>query len=373
MAISKKTFSGGSSLRERLRARIVRDGPISFHDWMQIALYDQREGYYCRSDRLRWGRAGDYRTAPEVSPLFAATFARYFAKLFAEMGSPQPWTIMEVGAGSGEFAQIVLESLALRHPSVYAATRYVIDEINSASSERIRERLSQFRERVDFCRLDHIARPIKGVIFSNELLDAFPVHRVVLRDGHWRELRVGVNDQGKFIWSEAELPNDRVANYLDTSEVLFSEGQVVEINLDAEDWIARAAAALERGFMISVDYGDERGDLLRARERHEGTLRAFHRHGFVEDVLANPGEQDLTTTVNWTQIKQAGERAGLRTVKFERLDQFLTHEGLLDELEQLANEQKSGVDILRLRTSAREMIMPHGLASSFQVLVQQKA
>src|SRR3989475_12694342 len=148
MAISKKTFSGGSSLRERLRARIVRDGPISFHDWMQIALYDQREGYYCRSDRLRWGRAGDYRTAPEVSPLFAATFARYFAKLFAEMGSPQPWTIMEVGAGSGQFAQVVLESLASRHPSTYATMRYLIDEINSDSTEEIRARLLRFHQKV---------------------------------------------------------------------------------------------------------------------------------------------------------------------------------------------------------------------------------
>src|SRR5216684_4773923 len=154
MATSKETSIENNSLRERLRARIVRDGPISFYDWMAAALYDEQEGYYCRSDRLRWGRAGDYRTAPEVSPLFAATFAHYFANLFIEMGSPKPWTIMEVGSGSGEFAQSVLKSLASRHPSVYAATRYVIDEINFASREGIRERSSRFRDRIELTRLD---------------------------------------------------------------------------------------------------------------------------------------------------------------------------------------------------------------------------
>src|SRR5712691_2856137 len=108
------------SLAERLRARIRREGPISFHDWMQAALYDEREGYYCRSDLDRQGRAGDYRTAPETSPLFAATFARYFAKLFTELGSPSSWTILEAGAGSGEFERGVLSGLKSNHPTVFS-------------------------------------------------------------------------------------------------------------------------------------------------------------------------------------------------------------------------------------------------------------
>src|SRR6266849_2319234 len=103
------------SIAERLRAGIERDGPLSFYDWMQAALYDEREGYYCRRDRIRQGRAGDYRTAPETSPFFAATFARYFAKLFAELGSPSQFTIVEAGAGSGEFARGVLTALQTNH------------------------------------------------------------------------------------------------------------------------------------------------------------------------------------------------------------------------------------------------------------------
>src|SRR5712691_7342792 len=128
------------SLAERLRARIERDGPIRFHDWMQAALYDEREGYYCRLDRIPQGRAGDYRTAPESSPLFAATFAWYFSKLFAElfleMGSPRAWTIFEAGAGGGEFAHGVLKSLQAHYPEVFSATSYVIDEVSPATRRR---------------------------------------------------------------------------------------------------------------------------------------------------------------------------------------------------------------------------------------------
>src|SRR6267143_5606638 len=128
------------SLAARLRARIEREGPITFRDWMQAALYDEREGYYCRPGPPRQGRAGDYRTGPESSPLFAATFAWYFSKLFAElffeMGSPAAWTIFEAGAGGGEFAHGLLKSLQAHYPEVFSATSYVIDEVSPAPRRR---------------------------------------------------------------------------------------------------------------------------------------------------------------------------------------------------------------------------------------------
>src|SRR5262245_32297668 len=147
------------SLADRLRERIRTSGPISFYEWMRAALYDEREGYYCRSDRVRWGREGDYRTAPERSPLFAATFARYFARLFAEINTPSR-TIFEAGAGSGVFARGALEYLAKHHPRVVKATRYVIDEISSASCRTIEERLADFRDRFEFRSLDSLTEPI---------------------------------------------------------------------------------------------------------------------------------------------------------------------------------------------------------------------
>ncbi len=361
-----------SDLSERLRERIRTAGPVSFHEWMQAALYDEREGYYCRPDRVRWGREGDYRTAPERSPLFAATFARYFARLYAEMGHPSSWTIVEAGAGAGDFAHGVLESLARRESPLLRATRYVIDEISPASRELLGARLSSFSEQLEFTSLSDLSQPIEGIIFSNELLDAFPVHRLIYRGGDWRELYVGLSPGEDFVWIEGELTDQSLTGYFESIDVNFSEGQIVEVNSDAEKWLKRAAGKVRRGFLISVDYGGGPGTSFDNTERSNGSLRGFHRHGFVDDLLANPGKHDLTTTVDWTQIKAAGERAGLRTIRFERLDEFLMQEGLLDELERSCDEQSSSAEVLRLRTSAREMIMPNGMASSFQVLIQQR-
>jgi SAM-dependent MidA family methyltransferase len=362
-------------LIERLRAHIKRDGPISFREWMQAALYDDQEGYYCRTDRIPQGRAGDYRTAPESSPLFAATFAWYFSKLFAdlslELGSPPNWTIFEAGAGGGEFAYGVLNSLRKKYPDVFSATSYVIDEVSPATRRRAAERLTEFADRLTFQRLVEIDRAANaGVCFSNELIDAFPVHRVIKRNGRLSELFVGLK-QDTFVWVERD-PEEGVVEYCRRVDLRLSEGQIAEINLEAEAFISRSAGLFERGFLITVDYGAERNELLDSPDRFAGTLRAFHRHHLIDNVLARPGEQDLTTTVDWTQIKEAGARAGLRTIRLDRLDRFLLSEGLAGLLGEMLNQTQNQVEALRLSTSAREMILPHGLAASFQVLVQEK-
>jgi SAM-dependent MidA family methyltransferase len=357
-------------LTVRLRAQIERAGPMRFRDWMQAALYDESDGYYCRPGRVRQGRAGDYRTAPETSPLFAATFASYFSKLFARLGSPPTWTIFEAGAGSGEFAHGVLKTLKDFYPEVFSATSYVIDEISPATRQRAQARLAEFDERVTFQRLSEIDQPAKaGISFSNELIDALPVHRVIMRDRELLELCVGLSGD-EFVWVEGE-PAEQVAEYCSRIGLRLSEGQIVEVNLDAEEYISRAARLFDRGFLITVDYGAERSELLDSPDRFEGTLRAFRRHQLIQNVLASPGEQDLTTTVDWTQIKEAGRRAGLRATSLQRLDQFLLSEGLT-VLSELLSHAADGVEALRLSTSAREMIMPTGMAASFQVLVQEK-
>ena len=358
------------SLEARLRERIQREGPISFYEWMKSALYDAREGYYC-TPRVRQGRAGDYRTAPETSPLFAATFAEYFARLFAELGSPAQFTIVEAGAGTGHFAQGVLATLKAEHPQVFAATRYVVEELSLASRERCASRLGEFANRVSVRTPSaETGEKITGVVFSNELIDAFPVNRVVMRTGKLRQLFVGVDDS-RFVWIENNLEK-AVDDYCKQIGLNLREGQIAEINLDADSFIASAATSLERGYVVTVDYGAERDELRSSPERRQGTLRAFRSHRFADDMLASPGQQDLTATIDWTQIKEAGERAGLRTRRFDGLDQFLIGEGLLDRIAAIASSVTDMAEALQLTTSARELIMPNGMAASFQVLVQEK-
>jgi SAM-dependent MidA family methyltransferase len=360
-------------LIERLRGRIRRDGPISFKDWMAAALYDEHEGYYVRRDRTRWGRAGDYRTAPERSPLFGASFARFFSRLYEELNAPREWTILESGAGAGHFAHGVLSALQRDYPLIFSATRYAIDELSANSRDRIRERLSEFAERVEF---RHPAKTkessSEGIIFANELLDAFPVHRVTLRDGKLLEFFIGLGEGDGFVWTEQEPSMPQLAEYFNGAGVELSEGQIAEVNLGIEEWMSRAASTFERAFLIIVDYGAEAVDLYSAAHRRQGTLRAFHRHSPADELLAMPGEQDLTTTIDWTNVRRIGEALGLQTVSFERQDEFLLRAGLLDQLERMTADAPNETEAIVLRSSVRELILPGGMSDSFQVMIFKK-
>jgi SAM-dependent MidA family methyltransferase len=334
---------------------------------MRAALYDPDGGYYQRSDRKRWGRAGDYRTSPERSELFAATFARYFVELADEL------TIVECGVGDGSFAAGVLRTLRNQFPSRFVETRYVVYELSDDARQRAQERLIEFGGRVEFCSDWESVVVRSGIYFSNELLDAFPVHRVVMDEGGLSELYVGIDADGRFVWLPGPLSTTRLAEFITAYSIELAQGQTIEINLAIDDWVSTVAAKLERGFVVTVDYGAEGDELYDPALRPDGTLRGFSRHGFVEDLLAEPGEHDLTSSVNWTQVKAVGEKLGLRVVDFASQDKFLLNAGLLDQLNYQLNHTESDGEKVSLTTGAREMILPGSMASSFQVLVQKRS
>jgi SAM-dependent MidA family methyltransferase len=363
-----------AQLSARLRERIELEGALSFHDWMEAALYDEVDGYYRRAGLMRWGREGDYRTSPELSPLFASTFARFFAALYEEAGEPQSWTIMEAGGGAGHFAQGVLNSLAQSYPQLFTVTRYIFDETSDDSRARAEERLACFGSRVEYRNLfsESMTALEGGVIFANELLDAFPVHRVTVREGRFRELFVEMNDARDFIWTERQLSTPLLSQYLERLNVELAEGQVAEINLHAVEWLKRAATIFTRGYLVLVDYGAEASELYGMSLRPRGSLRAFNRHRFIEDILQEPGEHDITTTIDWTTVKRVLGEAGFEIVSFERQDRFLLRAGLLEELARMTRNAASEAESLSLSATAREMILPGGISESFQVLVARR-
>jgi len=356
------------SLAERLRERIRSDGPITFHDWMQAALYDPEDGYYCKPGKIKWGREGDYRTSPERTRLFAATFTAYFARLYEKLGAPPSWTIVEAGAGNGFFALDVLQTLRGSYPHVFAATTYCIAEASPDSVLAARENLREFFSQVQFVQLSHLPK-FRGVVFSNELFDAFPVHRIQLRDGVAQELFVTVDTNDHFEWT-LRAPSEEIASRLDDlladMDIDTAQDQIVEVNVETERWIENVAGKIDKGFIVTVDYG---GD---THAKTDGTLRGFSSHDFVENPLASPGENDLTSNVNWNLIKTVGSRHGLSEIEFARQDQFLLSHGFLDQLEVACRVAGDDSARMRLRNEAREMILPNGMASHFQVLVQQK-
>lgn len=361
------------NLEERLRDRIRREGPISFYEWMKAALYDERGGYYCRRDRVRQGRQGDYRTAPEMSPLFGAAFANYFMKSYFDLGAPPSWTIVEIGSGTGDFAHDVLRSLQINSPKVFSATQYIIDEVSADAQSQALSKIAPFKDRLQFCALSELREPLPhALIFSNELLDAFPVHRVIGRGRGVKELRVALDDAGKFAWVDCKLDGP-VAEYCDQIKLQLAEGQVYEVNLRAEQFLSLAAKSIRQGLLITVDYGAERHELLSDPNRFSGTLRAFRKHQFVDDPLSRPGDYDLTTTVDWTQMMEAGQRHGLETLRFERLNEFLMGENVLSEVLNDSSFVADPAERFKLNRDALELIKSDGMAASFQVLVQRKS
>jgi len=359
-------------LAQLLTDQIRRDGPMTFHDWMQAALYHPEFGYYSRSDLNRWGREGDYRTSPETSPLFAATFARYFLKLNHERSSADELTIVEVGAGAGHFAEGLLETLKRSSAEVFKRTTYLIDEISGHSSALIAERLSRFRNQVRFGSVSGLDQIRWGIVFANELLDAMPVHRLAMRNGKLTELYVKLGEDNSFCWHNGPLSTSRLNAYLDRFKIQLSEGQIVDINLQIEDWLSSIAARLLRGFLVMVDYGLDLEDLYSNPVRQHGTLRAFKRHRIVDDVLSSPGDQDLTTTIDWHAVKQIGTELGFKLREFKPLDQFLLEAGFLEELEKQTQDAHDEGEKLQLRATAREMILPGRMAEGFQVLVMKR-
>jgi len=186
-----------------------------------------------------------------------------------------------------------------------------------------------------------------------------------------RELCVDLNDSDDFIWVECDL-NSEISAACARLRLSLAEGQIYELNPAAEDFVSRSGELIEQGLLITVDYGASRDDLLSDPHRFAGTLRAFRRHQFADDALASPGEQDLTTTVDWTALQEAGTRSGFDNLRLERLDKFLLAEGLLEALALASKKMAHPADVINLQTGAREMIRPDGLAASFQVLIQRK-
>jgi len=194
---------------------------------------------------------------------------------------------------------------------------------------------------------------------------------VIGRGDKLKELCVGLSESEDFVWTENEL-SPPAAEFCLRTELRLAEGQIYEVNFDVENFIRRVGALVDSGFLITVDYGAERHGLLNDPNRFKGTLRSFSRHRFGNDILLNPGEQDLTTTVDWTQVVEAGERNGFETLRLESLDRFLLAEGAIDELTKAARTLGDTAELFSFNASAREMILPTGMASYFQVLVQRK-
>jgi SAM-dependent MidA family methyltransferase len=342
--------------------RIDEKGRITFAEFMEVALYWHDGGYYT-SSRDRWGRGGDYVTSIDISPAFSKALAREIHEMWLILGSPDAFELIEPGAGRGWLSKGILSTIKDLYPDLYMALKLRLVEKNPFLREAPTEHVTWHGD------LKEIGRRVTGCVISNELIDSFPVHRVEQREGLLKEVYVGFDGQS-FKDVYGPLSTSEIGDYFKKAGITLAEGQKAEVNLDALRWVQTVSSMLERGFVITIDYGLPARELY-APERRDGTLLCHFRHTVNDDPFENIGQQDITTHVDFTALAAEGRAVGLELTGFTTQKNFLLGLGILEELS-AHGAQVRDFDKIRWNQAVKELIMPGGMGDTFKVLVQHK-
>ena len=358
---------GANPLTESICAEIVEGGPMAFARFMALALYHPEFGYY-EKDTDQVGRRGDFVTSVSVGAVFGQLLAFRFAKWLGAIAGPV--RIAEAGAHDGSLAGDILEWLAANDEPLFERLTYSIAEPSVKRRSWQAKRLAKFAGQVEWHDSPADAPEIRGVIFSNELLDAFPSHRIgwdaAKRD--WFEWAVGCRD-GEFRWEPIDIDGAAWRSLLPAwpSELLdvLPDQYTTELSPQANAWWRTAADKLAAGKLIALDYGHGPNDWPAANQP-DGTVRGYRGQKLVDDVLANPGEQDLTAHANFGLAKRAGESVGLQTEQFTTQERFLN--GTFAEMLKTAPALGQAIDVRQLQT----LTHPAHMGRPFRVLVQSR-
>ncbi len=371
------------SIREVLHQLIQERGRLTVAAFMDVALYHPQFGYYAGAAQ-RSGRSGDFFTSVDVGPIFGELIEVQIAEMARVLAHPahlenlehpenlenSHFDLVEAGAGNGRLSADILGAMRVRHSRLYDVTRLHLVEASAAARSAQRATLGGHIDRLVSSGAD-LPDGIEGVIFANELLDALPVHQVVMRPGGLREVYVAESGGDLAVFEDAPSTPELAAYLEAVGANLEAPGWRAEINLAALSWIRTAASRLRRGFIVLVDYGHEARKLY-SPTHAAGTLTSFTRHttGGPESMsqpawLLQPGDRDITAHVDFTSVQAAGEAAGLTTLAF--LDQTYFLMALAagrQDFEALAEPAQ-----LRRRLALRTLLMPGGLGSTHKVLI----
>lgn len=359
-----------------IAAEIAREGPMTFARFMALALGHPEHGYYGRAG-LSWGAVGDFESSPEVHPIFGYLWARQVQECWERLGRPVPFGVVEVGAGSGAFAEAMLTWLRERAPDCFAALHMTVLDGHARRVEEQRTRLAGHAfgaGRVEHTLLDEwLARdePVTGVLISNELFDALPVHLVERREGALQEWHVGADASGALTLELRPPSTPALSAHFEALGVWPGEGCRAEVSLEAPVLMRGLAERLARGYIVSIDYGHDAATLY-ASWRRMGTLMAFRAHSPQPDPLALPGLTDLTAHVDLTALAAAATDAGYEVAPHVSQAEALSALGIGDALE--AARARAAEDLgayASARRAAETLLDPAGLGR-IRVLVAAK-
>ncbi|MBE9257460.1 class I SAM-dependent methyltransferase [Dolichospermum sp. LEGE 00246] len=359
---------------------------ITFAQYMDMVLYHPEHGYYS-SDAIKIGfRGSDFFTSASLGADFGELLAKQFYQMWEILDQPIHFDLVEMGAGQGILASHILNYIQQEYPDFFGAVKYIIVEKSQSLKQEQQQRLQDFA--VDWCNLEEIpSKSINGCFFSNELVDAFPVHQFILAAGELREIYVTLAELNPeiseiqiirnplFIEVIGEPSTPQLGEYfklvgIDLSQNTYENGYRSEINLAALNWLGIVADCLERGYVLTIDYGYLAHRYYNPR-RSQGTLQCYYQHRHHDNPYINIGQQDITAHVDFTALSSWGERCGLKQVGWTQQGLFLMSLGIGERIAALSSQQQPISQLLQRREGLHQLINPSGLGN-FGVLVQSQ-
>ncbi len=329
-----------------IRGRIESNGPITFAEFMEVALYHPNGGYYTHDRQDATHR--DYYTSPSAHPAFSVLIAVHLETMWKALGEPRTFHVVEMGAGRGLMARDITD-YARQHLAAFASAMHYFT-VDKAS--------------------DEVPRGAVGCVLSNELIDAFPVHRFEIKDGGLVELFVDVDADGRFHSVSGEPSTPLLAGRLDRLGVELPDGTRGEINLRIGQWARQVATIIERGFVLTIDYGHEAKELY-SPKRSRGTLQTYYKHTSGSSPYQWIGRQDITAHVDFTTVVAEGRAVGLKPLRLMTQAEYLDRLGLSAWLERLRGQDISPRELRANAMAMRDLVDPEGLGG-FKVLIQEK-
>ena len=356
---------GNPELVQSLRREIRRSGAISFARFMERCLYDPDHGYYTRGGSAL-GRRGDFFTASDVGSGFGDCLARQLGEMDGVLGGPDPFELIEFGAGRGLLARDVLDAVSRENERLMRRIRCTLVDRSPGMRTEAGRRVPE----AVVAEPGEAPRTRVGCVLAVELFDALPVRRVRRRHGRLREIVVDLDDASNLVEREAD-PSEEVRRWVERYGAARGEGDEAEVCGALFDTVDLLESALGRGFLLVVDYGDLATALYGPRHRR-GTLLAYHRHTVSHDYLKRVGRQDLTAHVNLSALEERARERGLVLLGRTTQDRFLLANGLTSVFEDVDPDRLQDPVRAKRRLAAMQLIHPLGMGRRFRVLVFSK-
>ncbi|WP_277656707.1 class I SAM-dependent methyltransferase [Seleniivibrio woodruffii] len=348
-----------TSLQTYVEELVRQKGKITFAEFMDIALYKEGMGYYQKENPF--GQQGSFYTSVNASESFGRTLAKSFVYMIKTLGLENAFC--EMGAGSGMLANDILNYLKAEEKEIYSALSYTIIEKSGYLINRQKELIEKEHAGKVVWKTFEELKGFSGVFYSNELVDAFPVHRVIRMNDDLRELYVKETDGKLRFWPD-DFSTPKLQEYLDNINLRVVETQIVDINLDLVGWVQALADKLDKAVVVTIDYGFE-APMLYQSYRRDGTVTCYYRHTQNNDFFERIGYQDITAFVDFTSLSLYGSQKGLAPLAFMPQWLYLVQSGILEEISACKTDLQ--------KQSVKALIMPEGgFGTNFQVFIQGK-